>query len=119
MSRSGWNLRSSRAMARSRCTWPRPIGLEMKSARRLRLIARTQVPPRGLPPTKSRTARLNITGSRAGCRCPPPLDRHALVGVAVDHERRALHALRQLADVALQPAVPAPVDQLAARGPAV
>ncbi len=42
ISRSGWSLRSSSAIAASRCAWPSPIGDEMKSARLRRDLPRTQ-----------------------------------------------------------------------------
>ena len=73
ISRSGCSVRSSSAIATSRCAWPRPIGEEMYSARRRRPRARVQAEVgRPRPSTKSRSSRLILTGSRAFGICPEP-----------------------------------------------
>ena len=69
ISRSGWSARSSRAMATSRSAWPRPIGLEMKSARRGRPSARGQTRRAGGEARKKSRSRRLV---RTGCRAPGP-----------------------------------------------
>ena len=106
ISRSGWSLRSSSAIATSRRAWPRPIGEETYSARLGREPARVQRPAAGGGQTNSRSSRFTFTGSRAFGMWPapssvtsaPPVasasastlrERPDQVAVAVDHEHRA------------------------------
>ena len=72
ISRSGWSLRSSSAIATSRCAWPSPIGEEMYSARFRRDLPRTHVRGGGAGAMKSRRSRFTFTGSRAWGRWPEP-----------------------------------------------
>ena len=82
ISSPGWSLRSSSAIATSRCAWPSPIGEETKSARLGRDLPRTQ--RRGATPaaTKSRSSRLTLTGSRTWGPCPEPSSRTSSPPVA-------------------------------------
>ena len=69
ISRSGCSLRSSSAMATSRCAWPNPIGEEMYSARLGRDLPRTHRSGAGaggwIDSTNCRRSRFTCTGSRA------------------------------------------------------
>src|SRR3954471_23620628 len=77
ISRPGTRARSSRAIARSRAAWPRPIGEDTSSAHWARAGARVQRRSgcRGAPSTrvaKSRISALTRTGSRALGAWPEP-----------------------------------------------
>ncbi len=80
-------------MARSRWTWPRPMGEEIHSARRGRLCVACQtVCLRGrwtIPSTKSRMTWFTATGYRTCGACPPPsiTSSSALVSSAIRRTR--------------------------------
>ena len=74
--RSGTRSRTARAIARSRSTWPRPIGDDTHSAVRGRSRANSHGVTRGgggtIRSTNALIAWLTTTGCRAWTRCPPP-----------------------------------------------
>ena len=144
ISRSGCSLRSSSAMATSRCAWPNPIGEEMNSARLGRDLPRTHRCRRRrrwmdrldeLPQEQVHLHRIAGVGEVTGAfevdegavGALGQLDRPRLrrdgVLVAGDHQHRAVHALAQvderLADLlggAHQPHPEGRVDQRLGRG---
>ena len=72
ISRSGCSLRSSAAIATSRCACPSPIGEETYSARRRRDFPRRHRGRGGGGQAKSRRIRFARTGSRRCGPCPDP-----------------------------------------------
>ncbi len=91
ISRSGWSLRSSSAIATSRCAWPSPIGEEMKRARLRRDLPRTQRPGRrrGLDEVAQQQVHLDrVAHVRAVARSPPAATRSPPVASASAMPRR-------------------------------
>ena len=117
ISRSGWSLRSSSAIATSRCAWPSPIGEEMYSARFRRDLPRTQRSRRRRGRDEvaqeqvhlDRVARMRAGGPSprarsaiAACELGQPRARGARpdrVVTAVDHQHWAVDPGEERADV--------------------